>query len=131
MTSEPACTKVCPTQAVIYGKRGDLLAEAHRRIKEKPGFYFEDRVYGQNEAGGTQCLVLSHVDYSHLGLPKLGNESPAAQTRKVSDFVYRGFLTPVVVYGGIVAIVRNRWKEHLKHAEHGGSEDAHREEKRA
>ena len=34
-------------------------------------------------------------------------------------------------YGGIVAIVRNRWKEHLKHAEHGGSEDAHREEKRA
>jgi len=129
--SEPACTKVCPTHAVIYGKRGDLLAEAHRRIKEEPGFYFEDRVYGETEAGGTQCLVLSHVDYSHLGLPKLGNQSPAAQTRKVSDFVYRGFLTPMVVYGGFVAIVRNRWKEHLKHAEHGGSGDGRREEKRA
>jgi Fe-S-cluster-containing dehydrogenase component len=129
--TEPACTKVCPTHAVIYGKRSDLLAEAKRRIKEKPGFYFEDRVYGEFEGGGTQCLVLSHVDYSNLGLPKLGKESPAAQTRKVSDFVYRGFLTPVVVYGGIVAIVRNRWKEHLEHAGHSDSGETHGEEKRA
>lgn len=129
--TEPACTKVCPTHAVIYGKRSDLLAEAHRRIKEKPGFYFEDRVYGEVEAGGTQCLVLSHVDYSNLGLPKLGKQSPAAETRKISDFVYRGFLTPVVVYGGIVAIVRNRWKDHLKHVDQPGSGEAHGEEKRA
>lgn len=129
--TEPACTKVCPTHAVIYGKRSDLLAEAHRRIKEKPGFYFEDRVYGEVEAGGTQCLVLSHVDYSNLGLPKLGKQSPAAETRKISDFVYRGFLTPVVVYGGIVAIVRNRWKDHLKHVDHPESGEAHGEEKRA
>jgi Fe-S-cluster-containing dehydrogenase component len=128
--TQPACTKVCPTHAVIYGKRSDLLAEAKRRIAEKPGYYFQDRVYGETEAGGTQCLVLSHVDFSNLGLPKLGKESPAAETRKVSDFVYRGFLTPVVVYGGIVAIVRNRWKEHLAHANHRGSE-AHGEEKRA
>ena len=129
--SEPACTKVCPTHAVIYGKRSDLLAEAHRRIKERPGFYFEDRVYGEFEVGGTQCLVLSHVDYTNLGLPKLGKESAAAQTRKVSDFVYRGFLTPVVVYGGIVAIVRNRWKDHLQHGEHSDSGETHGEEKRA
>jgi hypothetical protein len=88
-------------------------------------------VYGEFEVGGTQCLVLSHVDYSNLGLPKLGKESAAAQTRKVSDFVYRGFLTPVVVYGGIVAIVRNRWKEHLEHAGHSGSGDTHGEEKQA
>ena len=129
--TEPACTKVCPTHAVIYGKRTDLLAEAHKRIKEKPGFYFEDRVYGETEAGGTQCLVLSHVDYTNLGLPKLGKESAPAQERRVNDMVYRGFLTPVVVYGGIVAIVRNRWKEHLKHGDKPGSGEAHEEEKRA
>jgi Fe-S-cluster-containing dehydrogenase component len=129
--SQPACTQVCPTHAVIYGKRTDLLAEAHRRISEKPGYYFEDRVYGETEGGGTQCLVLSHVDYSKLGLPKLGKESAAAKTRQVSDFVYRGFLTPVVVYGGIVAIVRNRWKEHMKHSEPPGGGEAKGEEKRA
>ena len=129
--TEPACTKVCPTHAVIYGKRTDLLAEAHRRIKEKPGYYFEDRVYGETEAGGTQCLVLSHVDYTNLGLPKLGKESAPAQERRVNDMVYRGFLTPVVVYGGIVAIVKNRWKDHLKHVDKPGSGEAYEEEKRA
>jgi len=129
--TQPACTKVCPTHAVIYGKRTDLLAEAHKRIKEKPGYYFEDRVYGETEAGGTQCLVLSHVDYTNLGLPKLGKESAPSQERRVSDFVYRGFLTPVVVYGGIVAIVRNRWKDHLKHVDKPEDSEAHGEEKRA
>jgi len=129
--TQPACTKVCPTHAVIYGKRTDLLAEAKRRIKEKPGYYFEDRVYGEKEVGGTQCLVLSHVDYTDLGLPKLGTESAPAQERRVSEFIYRGFLTPVILYGGIVAIVRNRWKEHLKHAEHPESGEAHGGEKRA
>ena len=126
---EPACTKVCPTHAVIYGKRSDLLAEAHRRIKERPGFYFEDRVYGEFEAGGTQCLVLSHVDFRNLGLPKLGRKSPAAETRKVSEFLYHGFLTPIVAYAGIAAIVRNRWKIYLEHAHQSGGGDAHGEEK--
>jgi hypothetical protein len=37
----------------------------------------------------------------------------------------------VVVYGGIVAIVKNRWKEHLKHVDKPGSGEAHEEEKRA
>jgi Fe-S-cluster-containing dehydrogenase component len=116
--SEPACTKVCPTHAVVYGKRTDLLAEAHRRIKAQPGFYFEDRVYGEFEAGGTQCLVLSHVDFTKVGLPKLDKESAPAQVRKVSDFIYQGFLTPLVVYGGVAAIMRSRWKGHLSEHEH-------------
>lgn len=115
--AQPACTRVCPTHAVIYGKRTDLLAEAHRRVAERPGFYFQDRVYGEKEAGGTQCLILSHVDFSKLGLPKLGNESAPLQVRRSTNFIYRGFLTPIVAYGGIVAIMRNRWKEHLEHVE--------------
>ncbi len=115
--SQPACTRVCPTHAVIYGKRTDLLAEAHRRIQERPDFYFENRVYGEKEGGGTQCLILSHVDYSKLGLPSLPNQSAPSQVRKVTNFIYRGFLTPVVAYGGIAAIMRSRWKEHLTHVE--------------
>jgi hypothetical protein len=71
------------------------------------------------------------VDYTNLGLPKLGKESAPAQERRVNDMVYRGFLTPVVVYGGIVAIVRNRWKEHMKHGDKPGSGETHKEEKRA
>ena len=116
--SQPACTQVCPTHAVIYGKRTDLLAEAHRRIKEKPGYYFEDRVYGEIEGGGTQCLILSHVDYSKLGLPRMGPQSNASRVRRVTNVIYQGFLTPVVIYGGLVAIIRDRWKAHLDHVAH-------------
>lgn len=115
--TQPACTKVCPTHAVVYGKRTDLLAEAHKRIQENPGKYFEDRVYGEFEVGGTQCLVLSQVDFAHLGLPKLGKESGPAQVRYVSDFIYRGFLTPVVLYGGLAGVMHYRWKQHLIHSE--------------
>jgi len=113
--AQPACTRVCPTHAVIYGKRADLLAEAHRRIQEKPGYYFEDRVYGETEGGGTQCLILAHVEYSKLGLPKMGPQSNASRVRRVTNVIYQGFLTPVVIYGGLVAIVRDRWKDHLAH----------------
>ncbi len=129
--TQPACTRVCPTHAVIYGKRSELLAEAHRRIAERPGFYFEDRVYGEIEGGGTQCLVLSHVDYSNLGLPKLGRESAPSQVRRSTNFIYRGFLTPIVAYGGIVAIMRNRWKDHLEHVEKEKQPESPSQEKRA
>ena len=121
--TQPACTKVCPTHAVIYGKRSDLLAEAHRRITEKPGYYFENRVYGETEGGGTQCLVLSAVDYTKLGLPKMGPESNASRVRRVTNVIYQGFLTPVVIYGGLVAVIRDRWKEHLQHVEHSRDEN--------
>jgi hypothetical protein len=50
-------------------------------------------------------------------LPKLGNESASSQVRGSTNFIYRGFLTPIVAYGGIVAIMRNRWKDHLEHVE--------------
>jgi Fe-S-cluster-containing dehydrogenase component len=126
--AQPACSRVCPTHAVIYGKRTELLAEAHRRISARPGFYFQDRVYGEKEAGGTQCLILSHVDFSKLGLPKLGNESAPSQVRRSTTFIYRGFLTPIVAYGGIVAIMRNRWKDHLEHVEKGKQPESHSEE---
>lgn len=115
--TQPACTKVCPSHAVIYGKRTDLLAEAHRRIKEHPGMYFQDRVYGEFEGGGTQCLILSHVDFAKLGLPALGKESGPAQVRQVSKFIYRSFLTPIVLYGGLAGVMHYRWKHHLIHSE--------------
>jgi Fe-S-cluster-containing dehydrogenase component len=115
--SQPACTKVCPTHAVVYGKRTDLLAEAHRRIQADPGKYFEDRVYGEFEAGGTQCLILSHVEFANLGLPTLTKQSGPAQVRQMSNFIYRGFLTPIVLYGGLAGIMHYRWKHHLIHSE--------------
>ena len=79
---EPACTFVCPTHAVIFGRRDVLMNEAHKRVQASPGKYFQNKVYGEKEAGGTQVLYLSHVDFAKLGLPTLpADEHPGRWMR--------------------------------------------------
>jgi Fe-S-cluster-containing dehydrogenase component len=72
---KPGCTSVCPVGAVIFGPRTALLLEAKRRIKNNPGRYYQDRVYGETDNGGTQALYLSRVPFEKLGLPEIGPES--------------------------------------------------------
>ena len=67
---EPACVATCPTDALEYGERDELLAKAHERIAAHPDRYV-DHVYGEFENGGTSYLILSHVPFNELGLPDL------------------------------------------------------------
>jgi len=124
----PACVEVCPVHAVIYGKREDLLAEAKRRIAKRPGFYYQDHVYGEHEGGGTQVLYLSHVPFEKLGLPLLSDRSLPSTVRKVEDVVYQGFLTPLVAYGALAAIVKNRWGKHEREAQKETAETGEEEQ---
>ena len=114
---QPACSAVCPVHAVIFGKRDELLAEAKRRIKESPGKYYQDRVYGEREAGGTQCLYLSHVPFASLGLPDLPDESVPQKYLKWQKRVYSYLAVPAVLYASVVGVINNSWKEHQQHME--------------
>lgn len=105
----PACCEVCPTGAVVYGKRGELLEEAHRRIERKPDLYL-DKVYGEHDAGGTQVLYLSHVAFDKLGLPNCGDQPVAHAVLSVQHAVYRGFAAPVALYGILAALVLRNWR---------------------
>jgi formate dehydrogenase iron-sulfur subunit len=62
----PACVKSCEAEALMFGKRRDLLKEAHKRIHENTDLYV-DHVYGENEAGGTGFLYLSPVPFGEIG----------------------------------------------------------------
>ncbi|MGE0040543.1 MAG: hydrogenase 2 operon protein HybA [Vicinamibacterales bacterium] len=105
---EPACCEVCPREAVIFGKREDLLREAHRRLEEFPDRYIP-RVYGETEAGGTQVLYLSHVPFDKIGLPDYGPESVPSTQRTLQHTLYQGFAAPVALYGVLAAVMmRNR-----------------------
>ena len=104
----PACAEVCPRKAVIYGRRADLLEEAHRRIAEGGGTYVP-KVYGETDGGGTQALYLSHVAFEKLGLPNLGPEAVATRARTVQHAVDTYFITPAVLYAVLSAVTfRNR-----------------------
>ena len=62
----PACASVCPTGALTFGRRGELLEEAKRRVYGQPGKYVP-HVYGEREAGGTNWLYVSDVKFESLG----------------------------------------------------------------
>lgn len=107
---QPGCTEVCPRQAVVFGKYEDLLADARQRLQDHPGRYV-DKIYGEHDGGGSQCLYLSHVPFEKLGLPVLPDHSHAAVNRQVQHGTYRGFVAPVALYavlGGVM--LRNRRK---------------------
>lgn len=71
----PACVENCASEALVFGKRRDLIKEARKRIAEYPDLYI-DQIYGENEAGGTGFLYLSPVPFEQLGMnTRVQNES--------------------------------------------------------
>lgn len=120
--ANPACAEVCPREAVIYGRRKDLLAEAKRRVAADPRRY-NPIVYGETEGGGTQVLYLTAADvkFSDLGLPDLPEHSGAQFSESVSHAPYVYGVTPVALYMGMAWVIRrNKKKEEAAgHGEEG------------
>lgn len=105
---QPACTEVCPRQAVIFGRREDLLREARGRLAARPDVYIQ-KIYGETDGCGTQCLYISHVPFEKVGLPALGDQSTPSFQRTLQHSIYRGFAAPVALYGLLGAVMwRNR-----------------------
>jgi formate dehydrogenase iron-sulfur subunit len=65
----PGCVESCPTGALKFGKRDDLLFEAKARIRSRPDLYV-DHIFGENEVGGTSWLYISDVPFDQLGFKK-------------------------------------------------------------
>jgi Fe-S-cluster-containing dehydrogenase component len=119
--ANPACCEACPREAVVYGWRKDLLAEAKRRIAAEPERY-NGRVYGEREGGGTQVLYLAPagVTFEQLGLPSLPERSSAEFSESVSHAPYLHGATPIVLYAGLSWVIRrNKRKEEAAARERG------------
>jgi Fe-S-cluster-containing dehydrogenase component len=100
----PACVEACPRGAVIYGKRADLLKEAHWRLESHKDRYVP-KVYGEYDGGGTQVLYLSHIKFEKLGLPVLEDQSLPEYVHSVQGKIYAYFIAPVAVYGVLAAVI--------------------------
>ena len=70
---KPACAEVCPTGALTFGKRGALIELAKHRIYRTPDKYVH-HVYGEHEAGGTNWLYISDVNFEKLAMRTVRDE---------------------------------------------------------
>lgn len=108
----PACAAACPTGALIFGKRADLLQIAHERIDAQPGKY-QPHVYGEKEVGGTTMLYLSHVPFEELGFPALDSNSLPKIT-----WGYMKMIPGIIVgVGGLLSLIYARTHREKKSQE--------------
>jgi Fe-S-cluster-containing dehydrogenase component len=129
----PACAKVCPTGATLFGDYKALSVEIDRRKAMKPGApnlfprrtvdsgdtherpaaEYTGQVYGAKELGGTQVRYLSGVPFDKFGLPvNLPERSYASVSETIQHTLYGGLLAPAVVLAGLVAAAWRGSKEH-------------------
>jgi Fe-S-cluster-containing dehydrogenase component len=106
----PACAYNCPNEALLYGKRRDLLNEAHRRISEKPDLYI-DQIYGEHAAGGTGWLYLSPVPFEELGMNN--NLQQASYPALTTGFLYAVPSIFVLVPAFLLGIYQSTKNNHL------------------
>ena len=74
----PGCVESCPTGALKFGKRDDLIKIARKRIEKYPDRY-QDHIYGEHEMGGTSWLYLSGVPFKETGMREDLGITPAPE----------------------------------------------------
>jgi len=120
-----ACCEFCPTGASIFGNVQDLMKEAKRRLSLTTGQMAEyplrlvdsadkihhrvspyiNHIYGAQEGGGTQVLMLANVPFTKLGLPQLPPQSQAASSETLYHTLYKGMIVPYVILGGLFFLI--------------------------
>jgi Fe-S-cluster-containing dehydrogenase component len=112
---QPACVAACPNGALHFGKRSELLAQAHALITAHPDQY-EGHVYGEHEAGGTSMLYLSPVPFEQINFPALADGSISHTAETVMAMTPAVALTVASLATGFHLLLRRR--QHKDDAAH-------------
>ncbi len=96
----PACVEACPADALMFGKKQELMQIARVRIYSHPDTYVR-HIYGEHEVGGTSWLYLSSVPFDQIGFrTDLGTLTYPDYTREFLYAVPLVFLLgPPLLYG--------------------------------
>ncbi len=99
---EPACAKACPTGAIRFGSKEDMLEFGEERVAElKQRGYPQPAVYNPAGVGGTHVMyVLQHGD-----LPQIYHGLPANPTISPLVRLWKGIAKPLAVAAMIGAVV--------------------------
>ncbi|MGY6214653.1 formate dehydrogenase subunit beta [Methylolobus aquaticus] len=89
---EPACIKACPTQALVFGSKEDMIEHANDRITDLKERGFENAgLYDPAGVGGTHVMYVLH----HADQPQLYNDLPKDPTISPVVSVWKGIMKPL------------------------------------
>jgi formate dehydrogenase iron-sulfur subunit len=114
-----ACAAACPVGAITFGRRGELVAEAHKRIQAEPKRY-QPHVFGEKEVGGTSVMYVSDVPFSELGFREGLPTTPLPKdTWRISRLI-----PPVALaWGGLLTAAYVLVRRERRIEEEGGGEE--------
>jgi formate dehydrogenase iron-sulfur subunit len=96
---DPACAKTCPTGAIQFGKRNELISGAKDRIALLVDRGFKKAsLYGENELGGLGVMYILTADPTVYGLP----DDPQVPASAV---LWQDILKPAGAIAGGVTVV--------------------------
>jgi len=99
---EPACVKTCPTGALVFGSKEDMIQHAEERIVDlKSRGYKNAGLYDPPGVGGTHVMyVLQHADQ-----PQIYHDLPKDPQISLLVELWKGVLKPIMSLGlGLVAL---------------------------
>lgn len=108
--ADPACAAACPTEAIMFGKRTELIQLARSRMERRPVRYV-DHIYGEHEVGGTSWLYLYGRDMEGIGLIPLPSSAPPRTTEAIQHTIFKYGAIPFLVYGTLGGLM---WHNHRK-----------------
>lgn len=89
---EPACIKACPTQALVFGSKEDMIEHANERIADLKERGFENAgLYDPAGVGGTHVMYVLH----HADKPQLYNDLPKDPVISPTVSLWKGIFKPL------------------------------------
>ena len=80
----PACAQVCPTGAILFGERDELVLLGRQRVDALKGKGLKDaRLYGEKELGGLHQMYVLEEKASVYGLPESPKYPAGATLRNI------------------------------------------------
>ncbi|MBT7716735.1 MAG: 4Fe-4S dicluster domain-containing protein [Deltaproteobacteria bacterium] len=93
----PACAQVCPREAIVFGKKKDVLDLARWKMKRHPGKY-TDHIYGEHEVGGTSWMYIASEPFKTIGFPELDSKAPPRLTEAIQHGLFQYFAAPIGLF---------------------------------